>query len=454
MLQNRFSRHLSEAHILEETGVSWLVKTILTITLLLTLFLLWMSASIQVNEAVKASGEFLPIQGVQRIFPPEGGIVIEILAVNGQIVEKGAVLVRLKNAVTSAEEKQLEARLMGLRARAIRQEAFLKSSVPDFSSIPAHYAEVVHEQRALLDTQNQVRQKSLWVYETQIQQKRTEIELATQNLRNMEKSVEVNADLMALQDNLGKKKLVSRLSQLESQRVYLDSEGKSKTLRSQIKQSQGALDEVLAKKGLYEKELLNQANQELGTIRNEISQVETQLERQTDRKNNLDVFAPIQGRVQDSRVWTLGSVFNSRDMLMEIVPLADDLQLALQIAPKDVGYVHPGQEVDIRVSSYDFSRFGGVGGHLVSVSPFTQMGQDGIVYYRGIVKPDRPFIGDPGSGHAILPGMKADADVISGRRSILSYILNPLTRPERAISILDGFRSIWQALQHHFSSTS
>ncbi|MBF0191189.1 MAG: HlyD family type I secretion periplasmic adaptor subunit [Magnetococcales bacterium] len=452
MLQNRFSRHLSEAHILEETGVSWQVKAILAGTLFLTVLLLWMTATVQVNEAVKAAGEFLPIHGVQRIHPPEGGIVTGIHAVNGQVVSKGALLVRLKNSVTDAEERQVEARLMGLKARAIRQEAFLKGTEPDFSEIPARYADVVREQRALLDTQNQVRQKSLWVFETQIQQKRTEIELATQNLRNMEKSVAVNADLMALQENLGKKKLVSRLSQLESRRVYLESEGKGKTLLVQIKQNQGALEEVLAKKGVYEKELRNQANQELGTIQNEISQVKTLLERQMDRKHNLDVHAPIDGRVQDSRVWTLGSVFNPRDVLMEIVPLTDDLQLALNIAPKDMGYVRTGQEVSIRVTSYEFSRFGGVEGRLMSISPFTRMDPDGNVSYQGIVKPARAFVGDPAEGRAILPGMKADVDIISGRRSILSYILNPLTRPERHVSTLDGFVSIWQTLKGHFSA--
>ncbi|MBF0614297.1 MAG: HlyD family type I secretion periplasmic adaptor subunit [Magnetococcales bacterium] len=448
---NRFSRHLSEAHILEETGVSWQVKAILTVTLLGTLFLLWLTATIHVNEAVKASGEFLPIQGVQRVYPPEGGIVTEILAVNGQIVDKGVVLVRLKNAMTDAEAKQAEARLMGLKARAIRQDAFLKGIEPDFSAISEKYSDVVREQRAFLETQNQVRQKSLWVFDTQIQQKRTEIELATQNLRNMEKSVAVNADLMELQENLGKKNLVSRLSQLESKRVYLDSTGKSRTLRVQIQQNQSALEEVLAKRSHYEKELANQANQELGTIRNEIMQVETLLERLRDRRHNLDVLAPIHGRVQDTRVRTVGGVFNSRDVLMEIVPLADDLQLALQITPKDVGFVHPGQSVAIRVSSYDFSRFGGVSGRLVAVSPFTQSNQEGTFSYKGIVKPDQPFIGDPKAGLAILPGMKADADIISGSRSILSYILNPLTRPERTISFWEGLKTIWQTLKSHFS---
>ncbi|MBF0342303.1 MAG: biotin/lipoyl-binding protein, partial [Magnetococcales bacterium] len=134
MFQNRFSQHLSEAEILEENGISWQVKLVLAGTLLITVILLWLATYLKSSEAVKATGEFLPIQGVQRVSPPEGGIVTEILAENGQIVNQGDLLVRLENATAAGEARQVEARLMGLNARAIRLEAFLQGTVPDFSS--------------------------------------------------------------------------------------------------------------------------------------------------------------------------------------------------------------------------------------------------------------------------------------------------------------------------------
>lgn len=454
MFTNRFSRHLSEAQILEESGVSGSVKLVLVATLLVALLLLWLAAVIQANEAVKVTGEFLPTLGVRRIQPAESGILTEITVVNGQNVRKGALLARLKNAQAEAEESQVEARLMGLKARKIRLEAFLAGTEPDFTGIPNKYIDVIREQRSLLDTQNQVREKSLWVFDSQIQQKRTEIELASQNLRNMEKSAAVDGDLLELKENLGKKNLISRLSQLESKRVYTDSTGKVKTLRVQIQQNQSALEEVLAKRGSYEKELRNQASQELGGVKNEISQVTTLLERLRDRRNNLDIFAPVHGRVQDSRATTVGGVFSPRDVLMEIVPEEDTLQLEVNISPKDIGYVRPGQTVAIQVTSFDLNRFGGVEGRLISLSPFTRMDKDGSVFYKGIVKPDRLFVGEPGAGHAIVPGMKAKADIISGSRTILSYILNPLTRPERHASLLDELATIWQAIHQLFDLPS
>lgn len=450
MFQNRFSRHLTEAQILEETGVSWTVKLTLAVTILVTCFLLWLSALITVNEAVRASGEFLPQQGVQSIQSPDGGIVTEILVNNGQTVEKGTLLLRINNAVMDSEQRQVEVRLMVLQARAIRQEAFLNGTEADFSAIPNKYADIVAQQRAFLQTQNQVRQQGLWVFDTQISQKQSELELATQNLRTIEKNVKVNADLLVLQENLGKKKLVSHLSQLESKRTYLESIGKEKTLKSQIKQNQSALEEVREKKNVYAKELLNQANQELGTINNELSQVKTLSERMQNRTHNLDIYAPIHGQIQDSKVHTLGSVFNSRDVLMKIVPSEANLQLELQITPKDVGYVKPGQTVSIQVTSYDYNRLGGVTGKVISISPFTQLDVEKKVTYKGIVKLDSVFVGDPKLGNTIVPGMKAKADIISGSRSILSYILNPLTRPDNKNASMDDLKRILNSLTSLF----
>ncbi len=450
MFENRFSRHLTEAQILEENGISWLVKLLMSLTICITLVLIWLASSITVNEAVKANGEFLPIQGVQRIHPPEGGIVTEILVKNGQNVTQGQLLIRLSNAIAQSDKKQTEARLMGLKVRAIRQEAFLNEKEADFSAIPQQFAHLIKEQHALLTAQNAAKQKGINVFEMQIKQKQIEIELANLNLRTMEGTTNINADLLKLQEKLGKKQLVSRLSQLEAKRVYLETLGKSKTLKSQITQSQSSLQEVEKKKKLFIEELTNQANVELGTINSDISQVENLLERLTNRTENLDIYAPIYGKVQNSQVQTVGAIFSPRDTLLEIVPNDANLQLALEINPKDVGYVKPEQTVAIQVISYDFNRFGGISGQLISVSPFTQLSPDKNVYYKGIVKLDKLFVGDPKLGYAVLPGMKAKADIISGNRSILSYILNPLTRPERKTSTIDAFQETWYALKSFF----
>ncbi|MBF0295575.1 MAG: HlyD family type I secretion periplasmic adaptor subunit [Magnetococcales bacterium] len=452
MFRNRFSRHLTEAQILEESGISWSVKLILTGTILFTFLLLWLSGVVTVNEAVKATGEFQPAHGVQHIIPPEGGIVTEILVTNGQHVAAGALLLRLGNAATDAEQRQAEANLFTLRARAIRQEAFLSRSEPDFSAIPEKFAGVVREQRALLATQNQARQDSLQVFEEQFKQKRSEIELATQNLRTMEKTVRVNGDLLALQENLGRKQLVSRMSQLEAERTHVESLGKATTLREQIRQSQGALEEVLAKQRAYEEELRKQAGQELGIIRNDISQAESLLDRLSDRTRNLEIRSPIRGTVQDSRVRMVGAVFSSRDLLMDIVPDASDLQLELQILNKDIGYVRVGQKVEIQVGSYDFNRFGGITGQLVSLSPFTRTDAEKNIVYQGIVKPDATHVGDPRDGRVILPGMKARGDIVSGSRSLFAYIVNPLTRPDRKGTNLQEFAAVWLSLKAYVVS--
>ncbi|MBF0448270.1 MAG: HlyD family type I secretion periplasmic adaptor subunit [Magnetococcales bacterium] len=450
MLRNKFSRYLPEANILEETGVSLRILLLLFGTILLTVFFLLLASTTTVNEAIKTEGQILPLKGVIQVQPSEGGIIHKIQARDGQLVKKGDLLITLSNPLTSSSQKQVEARLMSLFARSIRQEAFLKGVIPDFSGIPDSYSDMVREQRTLLDTQNQALEQSLSVFDFQISQKQSELELIRQNRQNMEKQAQVDSTLLSLQESLGKKNLVSRMSQLDAKRVQLTSEGKLLSLTNQMKQVEISLQEVVEKKNKFKKEVFQKTAQELGEINNDISQMRTKMEQMNNRSQSLSVRSPIDGWVQNSQANTIGGVFKSGDVVMEIVPAQEDLHLELRIKPKDVGFVKPGQSVSIRVSSYDASQFGSVSGKMISISPFTQMDMDKTVFYKGIVRLDSRFVGDPEQGRVLLPGMMAEADVISGSRSILTYIIKPLLKSNKEIPVLLGLQTIRQELSEMF----
>ncbi|MBF0455931.1 MAG: HlyD family type I secretion periplasmic adaptor subunit [Magnetococcales bacterium] len=450
MLRNNFSRYLPEANILEETGVSSKILLLLLGTVLLTAFLFILASATTVDEAIKSRGQILPQKGVIQVQPSEGGVIEAIHVQNGQRVNRGSLLITLNNAKTSSEQKQVEARLMSLIAKSIRLEAFIKETPADFSGIPEAYADLVREQRSLLKTQNQALKQSLSVYDKQIDQRQSEIELTRQNLNNIEATNRVNATLLSLQEDLGKKNLSSRMSQLDAKRVHLTSEGKKMGLISQYKQVKLALREVKEKKKRFKEMALEQASRELSEINNEINQSRTQLERMNDRKRNLFIRAPIAGWIQNTQVHTIGGVFRSGDIMMEVVPAHADLHLELEIKPQDVGFVKPGQKVAVKVSSYSAEQYGKISGKMVSISPFTQMGSDGSFIYKGIVKLDSRFVGDPKEGRLILPGMTAEADVISGNRSILTYIIKPLIKSSRHVPVSEGLGNISRELSGMF----
>ncbi|MBF0285772.1 MAG: HlyD family type I secretion periplasmic adaptor subunit [Magnetococcales bacterium] len=433
MSKHTFSQHLSEALILEEAVISWKIRLLLMLTIVGGFLFFFWSLATQIDEAVKTTGQFSPQGSVYPVQPPEGGILAEVAVKEGELVDKGALLARLNNDQTSTDRKQTQARQAALQARAARLTAFMGGEEADFSAIDPEFAEVARDQRSLLRTQLTARQTSLQVIDSQLEQKKSEVEQITDLIRSATRRVGVDGEVMALRDDLASKNLASKVSQLDSKRTYLNTVAEISRLEQQLAKSRHALGEVEKRREALESELRTQASQELGQVNQELAQVRESLTRLEDRRTHLEIRTPVRGRVQDLRVRTIGAVVKSGDMLMQIVPVDDDLLLEAQISPRDIGFIHPGQTVVIKVASYGFERFGGVTGQLVSVSPFTRMDPlDKKVYYTGLIRPSRRFVGENPEANPILPGMWAQADITTGRRSVLTYLLKPLLISHRA----------------------
>jgi HlyD family secretion protein/adhesin transport system membrane fusion protein len=132
--------------------------------------------------------------------------------------------------------------------------------------------------------------------------------------------------------------------------------------------------------------------------------------------------------VKGLSVNTIGGVVQPGQALMEIVPLDKDLVVEVRIPPRYIGPMHVGQRVQLKVSSYDFSRYGSIGGTLDYISPTTFMGENGERFYRGRVRLDQNYVGHSPRQNIIMPGMTVMADIITGNKTILEYLLKPIHR--------------------------
>ncbi|MBF0175334.1 MAG: HlyD family type I secretion periplasmic adaptor subunit [Magnetococcales bacterium] len=426
MTKNKLTRYLSEALILEESEFSWRFRLALLGSVAVFIVSVLIASNTQVNEAIMAHGQFRPQSFIHKIQPSEGGIVDEIHVQEGDAVEKGKLLLRLKNAATAANQEQMEGRLAGLLARAARLTAFLNGTPADFSAIVTNRKDLIRDQAALLHVQNQSRQASHWVFTTQEGQKQAEIAQIEEEIKNARSRAGVNESLLTLQEKLAKKNLVSRMKELEAQRTLLTSTGEIQGLEVRLNKARSSLQEVTLRRKVFEDDLQTQASRELSEVHNEIAQTRETLAKLTDRSKRLEIFSPTSGRIQNLRFRSIGAVVGVGDLLMEIIPKGDDLILELNITPRDIGFVHPDQEVVIRVTSFDFDRFGTIAGTLTSVSPFTYMDAGKQAYYKGTVRPKSRTVDHAGQQYFILPGMWADAEIVTGSRSLLNYLLKPL----------------------------
>ncbi|MBF0420896.1 MAG: HlyD family type I secretion periplasmic adaptor subunit [Magnetococcales bacterium] len=429
MKKNKLTQFLTEALILEESGFSWQFRLALAASVAVFLLSVLVASQIHMNEAVIARGQFRPKSFVHKVQPSEGGIVEEIRVQEGDRVTKGALLLRLKNATTTANQEQTEGRLAGSMARAARLQAFLLGKAPDFSGVPGKYKELIRDQMALLQAQNQSRKANQWVFATQEEQKRAEISQIEEEIKSTHNRAEIDESLLSLQSRLAKKNLAPRVTQLEAKRAVLGSTKDVRSLEIRLNKARASLQEVILKRKSFDDDLMAQAQQELGEVNSEVAQMREVLNKLDDHRKRLDIRSPIAGRVQNLRFRTIGAVAAVGDLLLQVIPEDDEVILDMNISPKDIGFVRTGQAVVMRVTSFDADRYGTVSGVLTAISPFTYMDPDKQVYYKGTVRPEKRTVGRSGQNYFILPGMWADAEIITGSRSLLEYLLKPLLVP-------------------------
>jgi HlyD family type I secretion membrane fusion protein len=175
---------------------------------------------------------------------------------------------------------------------------------------------------------------------------------------------------------------------------------------------------------------------ELGTVTAELAQVNEALARATDQVTRLEVTAPVSGFIQNLQVRNPGTVIPAGGVLMEVVPVDDELMVEARISTRDVGHVAPGQPVTVKVSSFDFVRYGAVDGVLQTISATTYIDeQTGQPYYKGMVSLAQPHLGEDPDANRILPGMTVQADIVTGEKTLLEYILKPIY-----VSLAHAFR--------------
>jgi HlyD family type I secretion membrane fusion protein len=164
---------------------------------------------------------------------------------------------------------------------------------------------------------------------------------------------------------------------------------------------------------------------EVGTGAAELAQVAESLARAVDRANRLTIDSPVRGIVQNLQIRTIGGVIPAGGALMDIVPVDDELLVEARVSTRDRGHVHEGQQASVKITTYDFVRYGAVHGIVTSISPTTFVDEkDGQPYYKAMVALDHPWVGSSDNG--LLPGMTVQADVITGEKTLLQYLLKPI----------------------------
>jgi len=424
---SRHRRLLSEAVQLEEEVTPQFVKPILfAILALIVLFIAW-SGLAEIKEVAVAPGEIVPSGSVKVVEHLEGGAVEEILILDGDLVEKGQVLVKLGGAQIIADLHQMEARYSALRLRAERLSAFTDGREPDFSFMGDEYPQLVSDQQLIYLNQLETEKTSKSVIQSQIAQRKRELRQMKKSLSVAQQQQRVTDNMVIMRQKMVDKKLIPMMEFLETQRANITAAGEVSRIQDQIKLTNQTVTESQRRLADLSAQLRREALNEMGTVSAEVAEVRNSIERINDQVTRLEITAPIRGLVQELRVQTVGQVIQPGALVMRVVPVDGHLEVEVKIRTNDIGHVRVGQPVTVKVTSYDFSRFGGIDGVLTRISASSHVLPNGEAFFKGWVSLAENYVGDKSRQFMVTPGMGVQAEIATGDKTLLQYLMKPLT---------------------------
>ena len=418
-------KSIGRSIMLEEASIPQLMRyTIYVISGMVACFSVW-SAVTEIGEVTRAEGEVIPSNYVQVVQHLEGGIVSAILVQEGEVVDKGQPLLRLQGVGVEEDFAKHQIALNSLKQDAESLRAFMDGRNPDFLSITTSKNEA-NDQERFYKAKLDAKQKEAEVLRSQSGQKREAVRsLQTRRdtiIQNLKLSEETLGALKTLLD----KGLANRFRYLEQQESTNQLRGQLAEINTEISSAQQGYAEYQQRSAALAAGYHDQAAQDLNKIESQIRQEEESLSKIKERVDRLEVRSPSRGIVKSLEIHTVGGIVGAGEKILEIVPLDDQIVVEAKISTSDVGHLKVGQPVQIKVHSYDFVRYGMVPGTLESISPTTFIDKTNKTYYRARVLLQQPYVGRNPHNNAILPGMTVEADISTGSKTVLSYLMKPI----------------------------
>lgn len=380
-----------------------------------------------IDEVVRGEGKVVPSRQVQVIQSLDGGVVEEILVRPGQMVEEGEVLIRIDPTRYSSSLGENQAESLALQAKAARLEAIANNEplrMPE--DVIERAPELARQETRVWETRSEELQANLSVAKEQLQQRQQELRETQANRDQAASSCGLTSRELQMTKPLLQSGAVSEVDLLRLQRDVARYCGEQKAAAAQIDRIQAAIKEAEGRVAEVEITFRNQARTELSDTRAKLSSLEQGKLALADRVRLAEVRSPVRGTVNTLMANTVGGVVQPGKDILDIVPADDTLLLEVRINPKDIGFLHSGQKAEVKFTAYDFAVYGGLKGVLEQTSADTITDEKGNSFYIAKVRTDQAYVGE--DNRPILPGMIAEVHILTGKRTVLQYLLKPVLR--------------------------
>lgn len=389
------------------------------------LLVLW-ACFAQVEEVTRGDGKVIPSRQLQVVQSLDGGVVSEILVQEGQVVEAGQLLLKIDETRATSGVRESAAQGFALRARGARLRALAEgtSFLPPASS-NAVEQHIVDEERTLFETKRSELATLIAINQQQLQQRQQELSEMRARKASAERALDLGQQELNRTRPLLATGAVSEVDILRLERELSRSRGDIDQSSAQIARVQAAIGEAQRKIQETELTFRNDARKDMADVMGKLNALNEGAVALADKVDKSQVRSPVRGRVQRVLANTVGGVVQPGKDIVEVVPLDDQLILEAKVQPRDIAFIHPGQDATVKFTAYDFSIYGGLSAKVENISPDTVVDEKGNAYYLVRVRTQQANFSEK---LPVIPGMTAEVDILTGRKSVMSYLLKPVLK--------------------------
>ena len=388
------------------------------------------AARTELDDVTRADGRIVPTRQVQAVQAAEAGVLQALHVAEGDLVEEGALLMEFDRTLLASQLDQEQQRAFGLMARIARLQAEIDGRDLEFEAdLVQRTPSVVRSEAALFAARRDELADQIEVLERQRVQRRQEYEEGLVDQTTARTTLALIAEEVAIMAPLVERRVEPETTMLALRRNEAEWEGRAVRATAALARLQAALDEIDDRIRSLRSAARAQALAELSIATAELAELEPRLPALMQRVTRSELRAPVRGVVNRILLTTIGGVAQGGETLIEIVPLDDTLLVEAYVRPSDIAFLYPGQPVKVKITAYDFSRYGSLDGEITRIgADATQRPDRDEQAFVVQVRTDTNILDADGAALEIIPGMVAEVDILAGRKTVMEYLTQPVIR--------------------------
>ena len=397
----------------------------------IVLFLIW-AALTQVDEITRGTGKVVPSGENKIIQNLEGGIVKEIYVKVGDSVKPNEALLKIDNEKSKSQLDSTSIKLLELSAKEIRLTAEANGEAFQISDkIEKKMPLFIANERSLYLSRQKALNAKINALTDKKRQKEQELKETQERIIHLKRTNTLINEEVRMMEPMVRQGVKSKVAFMKLQREQSQIKSDLSSAKNEIPRIQAGISEIENNIKEAKISFMNKAKEELNEVTAEKMRVKENSEALTDQIDRTIVRSPIHGVIQKLYVNTIGGVIQPGEDLVEIVPTDDVLWLEVKIKPSDIAFIYPGQKAVVKVSAYDFAIYGSLEGEVVHISADTTQDEKGNVFYTIHIKTKKNYLGTESKPLKIIPGMTVNVDIMTGKKSVLDYILKPILKAKQ-----------------------